>query len=157
MKKINLFFAVQVLCTSSSTSGVYIFKYLKKTRNGILNGGKTPKERILKKYLCLWNTLFWISTYKKYVKNNNLSVSAKITSSLSQFREAVKLKFFKENTLQWLTLQKQEPEIWQNIKKEQYKADIFWKLITSRQHSFLFLKNTKKLAWIYWKRSYYKL
>ena len=46
MKQITLFFAVQVL---RRTSGVYTSKYLKETINGILNGGKTLRERILKK------------------------------------------------------------------------------------------------------------
>ena len=48
MKQITLFFAVQVL---RKKSGVYIFwKYLKvkETMNGILNGGKTLTQRVLK-------------------------------------------------------------------------------------------------------------
>ena len=50
MKQITLFFAVQVL---RRKSGVYTFKYLKETMNGILNGGKTLRERILKNvYVC---------------------------------------------------------------------------------------------------------
>ena len=48
MKQITLFLAVQVL---RRKSGVYIsWKYLnvKETMNGILNGGKTLRERVLK-------------------------------------------------------------------------------------------------------------
>ena len=45
MKQIALFFAVQVLRRKS----VFVFsKYLKEKMNGILNGGKTLRERILK-------------------------------------------------------------------------------------------------------------
>ena len=46
MKQITSFFAVQVIRRKSS---VYNFwKYFEKTMNGILNGGKTLRERILK-------------------------------------------------------------------------------------------------------------
>ena len=76
MKQIILFFAVQVL----EENLVLIFsKYLEKTMNGILHGGKSDGENP-KKYIRLWNTLFWISTYKKHVWNDNLSVSAEVTN-----------------------------------------------------------------------------
>ena len=84
MRKIILFFAVQV----REENLVFIFsEQLKETMNAILNREilKTHWVRestvgeTLKKYLRLWNTLVWISTYEKYVWNNNLSASAKIT------------------------------------------------------------------------------
>ena len=55
MKQITVFFVVWGL---RRKSGVYIFwKYLKETKNGILKGGKTLRERTLKN-ISLWNTLF---------------------------------------------------------------------------------------------------
>ena len=64
MNQITLLFDVQVL-----EENLLIFsKYFKNTMNGIANGGKTLRERILKKYLTLWNKSFWISTLKNMYK-----------------------------------------------------------------------------------------
>ena len=63
MKQIILLFAAQVL----EKNLVFIFsEYLQETMNGILNGESTEGENP-KKYLCLWNTLSWISAYNNYV------------------------------------------------------------------------------------------
>ena len=64
--QITLSFAVQAL---RKKSGVYIFwKYLKikQTMNGILNGGKTLVDRVLKIFLSAKYIIVKI-TYKKYV------------------------------------------------------------------------------------------
>ena len=88
-----------IFCGSSfgRRSGVYIFKVPQGNNEWISKWRKDTESENLKKYLPLWNTLFWISTYRSMYK-----VKAFLFLEKSQFRETVKLKVFQKNALQWL-------------------------------------------------------
>ena len=111
--KFILFFAIQV----PEENLVFIFsKYLKEAMNGILNGGKALRERILKLYLRLWNTLFWISIYKMYVWKNfsflQKSLKAYLLKLVAERLSQDPLEtYFLQTTCSW-TLKRRPTSLW---------------------------------------------
>ena len=90
-----------IFCGSSfgRRSGVYIFKVPQGNNEWISKWRKDTESENLKKYLPLWNTLFWISTYRSMYK---VKTSLFLQKSQFPIPVPVKLNVFQKNALQWL-------------------------------------------------------
>ena len=77
--------------------GLYFLKVPQRDKERNSKRRKDTKRKNTKKYLSLKYIILKI-TYKRYVKNNYVSLWAEITCSLSQFRDTARLKLFKKST-----------------------------------------------------------